>query len=469
MDYLLHNCPRIARDFLFMEVGRDFHQRTNADRWMVVGQIVPENGPALIVHNGELEQSAGFRLMAVGLLSRTHFPPIQKIADVIGLRDPRPETALAFFTRLSALNARLKDSVDQIFTPDGRINIDALLQKAEIPEGKNPYTMEIAELKEFLTARVADFYELANPSLDSSEKNGFNSHDLQHVLLVSERAISILQEAGIDEQSQRRVFIAGILHDIGNVLSRKQHELLSLHIAENLFPELQTDKEQWEIVSQAILYHNEQSLESYFNSCDPPAKTPSDKTAALQNLSSETLALIIADKTDVGRHRVTNKQVGLAALGENKKKNVDWHLFVDAAVSNTFLRLNNTSPFWQLVFNPMLSQEEEKRLAQFEAKGKHMVYVPRFLHELHRKWGIPHFSTWQSFFWETYFSRVMLTAEAVFALFPQANEFQVVMKDAGGTDDQYETRIQEITRAGINNLPCNLKRKYFSKEHRSAS
>lgn len=442
-------------------------------RLKAVQTILPLDGQPLIAHNGELERSyGGVALFAIGLLGRARFAPVQKLADKIRDRH-RPMRAYDFFQKAAQNNQVDRVVVDRIFATDGRLNIDSLIEGSELAEAQDPYQMTAADLQQFLLNRIGGFYELTNPSLNSSSEFGFNSHNLQHVVDVSNRTISILEQIGADEGTKKRALIAGILHDMGNVFSRKQHELISLRLSELLFPELQTDQKQWDIVTKGIVYHNESSLCGYFDSCIPPAKLPSERIAALQQLPQEVLALIVADKTDWGRHRATQKRVGHSALGENRSGLVDWHLLVDEAVSGSDLNLGmetgvqKNTPRLEIVFKPRLSKEEERQHKQFTPDGKKTVFFPAFIHHLHREYGIPHSSVWQSYFWQTHLDRNMLMAEAVFALLPEADRLIIQIRDDdGGPAEQNALMVHPIVRSEIDQFPIPIKRKYFPKEKR---
>ena len=52
---------------------------------------------------------------------------------------------------------------------------------------------------------------------------GFTDHSMTHCVLVAERAAHILKVLGYSEHEQELAKIAGVMHDIGNAINRKQH------------------------------------------------------------------------------------------------------------------------------------------------------------------------------------------------------------------------------------------------------
>ena len=52
---------------------------------------------------------------------------------------------------------------------------------------------------------------------------GFTEHSFAHVMHVAEMAGYILQTMGYDERTVELAKIAGYLHDIGNLVNRKDH------------------------------------------------------------------------------------------------------------------------------------------------------------------------------------------------------------------------------------------------------
>lgn len=114
---------------------------------------------------------------------------------------------------------------------------------------------------------------------------GYTEHSFSHVVKVAECAGDILSSLGYDEHIVELAKIAGVLHDIGNLVNRSEHSqsgaVMAFRILDNMgmpAPDIAT-------VVTAIGNHDEGT------------GVPVNAVAA---------ALILADKSDVRRTRVRN-------------------------------------------------------------------------------------------------------------------------------------------------------------------
>ena len=124
--------------------------------------------------------------------------------------------------------------------------------------------------------------EMADHYLDAI---GYTDHGLGHVSRVSQRAASILNELGMPQREVELAEIAGLLHDIGNLVHRVQHPQSSALMSFTLLRERGMDPRETALVMGAIANHDED--------IGDPASSPG-------------AALIVADKSDVLRSRVRN-------------------------------------------------------------------------------------------------------------------------------------------------------------------
>lgn len=138
---------------------------------------------------------------------------------------------------------------------------------------------------------------------------GFTDHSQAHSALVAERAAEILQKLGYSEHEMELAKIAGYMHDIGNVINRKNHGEYGAILANDILKQTDMSIEDRVIVVSAIGNHDEGT---------GGAKDP------------VSAALIIADKTDVRRNRVTEKD----------HAKFDIHDRVNYAVTNTTLTVD---------------------------------------------------------------------------------------------------------------------------------
>ena len=139
---------------------------------------------------------------------------------------------------------------------------------------------------------------------------GYTEHSIRHVSIVSNRAGRILETLGYDKHRVELAKIAGYLHDIGNGINRVDHAHSGAILAYNILKDMGMDiKDRTEIMS-AIGNHDEQT------------------GTAVSDISA---ALILADKSDVHRDRVVNKNMAT----------FDIHDRVNYAVTNAELIVNN--------------------------------------------------------------------------------------------------------------------------------
>ncbi|MEN3014709.1 MAG: HD domain-containing protein [bacterium] len=139
---------------------------------------------------------------------------------------------------------------------------------------------------------------------------GYTEHGIRHAKITSQRAIYILQKLSYPEEEVYLAGIAGFLHDIGNVISRSNHEISGALLAMEILKEMNVKYEDIIRVMSAIGSHEDNSF------LDIP-----DSIAA---------SLVIADKSDVHRSRVQNTDI----------KSFDIHDRVNYAVEKDVLIIN---------------------------------------------------------------------------------------------------------------------------------
>ena len=115
---------------------------------------------------------------------------------------------------------------------------------------------------------------------------GYTEHSFAHVTTVAEKAGYILQTLGYDERLVELVKIAGYLHDIGNLVNREEHSQSGAIMAFRILDHLNFPPEEIGQIVAAIGNHDEGT------------GVPVSPLAA---------ALILADKSDVRRNRVRNR------------------------------------------------------------------------------------------------------------------------------------------------------------------
>ena len=86
----------------------------------------------------------------------------------------------------------------------------------------------------------------------SLEALGFTEHSFAHVLHVAEMAGYILQTMGYDERTVELAKIAGYLHDIGNLVNRKDHSQSGAVMAWSILNEMGGDPAEIATIVTAI-------------------------------------------------------------------------------------------------------------------------------------------------------------------------------------------------------------------------
>ena len=115
---------------------------------------------------------------------------------------------------------------------------------------------------------------------------GFTEHSFAHVTKCAETASRLLRDLGYSEREVELTRIAGYMHDIGNVINRDDHAHSGAVMAFRILDKLGMPPEEVAVVITAIGNHDEHTA------------YPVNAVAA---------ALILADKSDVRRSRVRNR------------------------------------------------------------------------------------------------------------------------------------------------------------------
>ena len=114
---------------------------------------------------------------------------------------------------------------------------------------------------------------------------GFTEHSFAHVGRVADMAGYLLETLGYPERTVELAKIAGYLHDIGNLVNRKDHSQSGAVMAWSILNDMDCDPGEMATIVTAIGNHDEGT------------GVPVNAVAA---------ALILADKADVRRSRVRN-------------------------------------------------------------------------------------------------------------------------------------------------------------------
>ena len=154
---------------------------------------------------------------------------------------------------------------------------------------------------------------------------GYTEHSRKHAAKVAETAGKILKDLGYGKHKIELAKIAGYMHDIGNAINRHDHAHSGAILAYQILKDTELPLKDILVVSTAIGHHDEAT------------GTAVDPVSA---------ALILADKTDVRRNRVQNRnkatfdihdRVNYAALSskliiEKEKRIIQMELELDDSI-----------------------------------------------------------------------------------------------------------------------------------------
>ena len=138
---------------------------------------------------------------------------------------------------------------------------------------------------------------------------GYTEHSHRHISIVSKRAGDILEKLWYPDRTVELARIAGYLHDIGNCVNRVDHAHSGAILSFEILKQMGMPVEERTQIMMAIGNHDENT------------------GTAVSEISA---ALILADKSDVHRDRVVNKNIST----------FDIHDRVNYAVTNAELKLD---------------------------------------------------------------------------------------------------------------------------------
>lgn len=155
-------------------------------------------------------------------------------------------------------------------------------------------------------AQIRTYIEKADEALAAL---GFTEHAFAHVTRAAHFAQKLLSDLGYPERMCELAWIAGYMHDIGNVVNRIDHAQSGAVMAFRILDKMGMAADEIATICSAIGNHDESTA------------FPVNPVAA---------ALILSDKTDVRRTRVRNRDM----------RSFDIHDRVNYAVEKASTRLS---------------------------------------------------------------------------------------------------------------------------------
>ncbi|MCL2873814.1 MAG: HD domain-containing protein [Defluviitaleaceae bacterium] len=159
--------------------------------------------------------------------------------------------------------------------------------------------------------QVRSYIKAGNEALKAL---GFTEHSFPHLFHTAETAAFLLKELGYPVEMAELAKIAGLMHDIGNMMNRVLHALTGAEIARTILEKHGMPYEDIGTICSAIGNHDEE-------------------TGRPVNIVSA--ALILADKSDVRRSRVQETDMD--------KIIADIHDRVNYAVTRADVKVNSSN------------------------------------------------------------------------------------------------------------------------------
>lgn len=182
----------------------------------------------------------------------------------------------------------------------------------------------------------------------------YTDHGLRHAQLAADRARTIALEIGLSKREQELAAISGFCHDMGMFLGRTQHHYWSALLFSQVFlGKISTGD--LVVIMQAIVNHDKEEIKIL------------NKISAI---------LILADKADVHRSRVTEKDL--------EKIKTDIHDRVNYAVTEAKLRFENK----EIILKLKTDVKSVPLMEYFEIFTPRMTYCRSAAQYLGYKFGL---------------------------------------------------------------------------------
>lgn len=248
----------------------------------------------------------------------------------------------------------------------------------------------------------------------------FNLHTEDHIHRVETGAHQFLdlseQINGREYSKTERTVCTTIarLHDLGNLIDRENQSWISARLFRSLFKNFSLDDRGVSSILYGIGIHAESVGRHISDFADLPRDLYLDAI----------LAVIIADKLDIGRHRLSPR------LEQELPKDIET---IELEVPHTLINLpirecrfnivpDGKSATIELDFSSHKDQTNDKRIDTILQNFLHTkgldIYVPQKWHRGWREQGIPYIVPYFSLVEWLYCERLAILTSCLFALFP---------------------------------------------------
>lgn len=187
--------------------------------------------------------------------------------------------------------------------------------------------------------KIKEFIKQTEKYLDSL---GFTDHGQRHISIVSDRTRKLARNLNLSKRDEELASIAGYCHDIGNFLGRDNHHFWSALLFSQVYINEMPTQDLSEIM-QAIASHDKDNLNI---------------------INDITACLILADKSDVHRTRVKERNI--------EKIREDIHDRVNYSVIKNDLKISKKNK--QITLKLEIDTEITKPMDYFEIFLERMIY-----------------------------------------------------------------------------------------------
>lgn len=299
------------------------------------------------------------------------------------------------------------------------------------------YSLRSYDADTLLKEAFKPINRIIDRSLDGVSPDGFNKHGELHSNRVVKQELVLLDYIGAEDAVKRDAVIAGRAHDIGCVLARDPHAYISQRMLQVMLPSIKEDPERYKRISKAIIFHDSDTLggiTSRWNGLSSDER--------LQKLADfmrpEGLALLMADKIEIGRDRISDKVLAGSLIK-------DPHAVANLLGRHDSLEPRGDALVWTLKYNPTFTDKEMRKFKHFAEGWKRR-----------RESGEVNitFQDWQNVFWRIYTNRVITLAESALAFFPFMDRVDIQMVDQQTGD---ESQVVKIHRGSLDRNIAELK------------
>lgn len=324
--------------------------------------------------------------------------------EVAGHRIHRAATGQPLVEYLESIGV-VYERVAHLLEPDSRIKVGiSFPQLLRLPA---------REIGRFLANQLSVLFDLQEMILDHETQVGFNRHGRLHLEVVTGRIAKILSTANTKAEQYalliKEAYIAGYLHDAGNIIARRHHSYFSAYLLGLLFTDIECDSNtlaSFQRVVEAVVFHEEEACEGL---------------VTIERLHPVTLSLIIADKSDVSFQRVSSRSNVPEAVN-------DLHVLLNLLAAQSKIMYRNKRVTWEIAFSPRVTLEQTSLFPEL-LKHTQRVWVPQEWQQLYRQHNIEYVLIFQAKFFRIYFPRLALAIRALFALSSNITTFELTIND----------------------------------------